>query len=293
MDTVFFILVWFGGIALIGLMAYWLSNLSKKAREKGARKICTIPYKCPCCHKKINFSNSVEWEESYTDTETIGGPVRGRYRTYSVLSNTLTYFPEYVCIKCYNKLRRNRYIIPIIAISLFLLFVAMCISKNETIKTIGIIGVIINVVLFIFSSLTGGPLIREFLGLCLRPILGPYKLHFLGEDLLVSKRRLKEYDSMNDLFYEVDKELAQKYSLPKEKILSIKSHCGDYMARFHAIPDDSLPPIDILVSILFPPEVVKKAIHEVNQVEMLSAQFSAWRDELMDEDGVSVSSLPF
>ncbi len=65
------------------------------------------------------------------------------------------------------------------------------------------------------------------------------------------------------------------------------------MARFHAIPDDSLPPIDILVSILFPPEVVKKAIHEVNQVEMLSAQFSAWRDELMDEDGVSVSSLPF
>lgn len=192
-----------------------------------------LPYKCPCCHQPISIGNYEEWVESYEESVTSLG-TNHRGRMVMRMGSHKESFHDYVCPRCYKALRRNRFIIPLISFLIFAGFILLIILANGTWKTIGVVGVIASVVLFALDY----HFTTEILGICLKPILGPYRIRFMGEDPLMSKALKDEYKTINKTILSLEKYASKEYKISESKAFELFLQKGDIMAKIHA--DNSL-----------------------------------------------------
>lgn len=143
-------------------------------------------------------------------------------------------FHDYVCPRCYKALRRNQFIVPLFSFLVFIGFILLIIFTNGTWKTVGIVSVIVSVVLFALNY----HFTTEVLGICLKPILGPYRIRFMGEDPLMSKAHKEEYKTINTTILNLEKYASKEYKISESKALGLLWQKGDIMAKIHA--DNSL-----------------------------------------------------
>lgn len=142
---------------------------------------------CACCKKSINMDeDSFSWKERHVNlikSEMTGYSRKDTYR--------FSQFEDEVCVVCYRKLKRNSIIVPIVfwlvligaPICAYFLCGSWPVFQRLTYLCSGIA---------FFFTLIDSDLSYSIIGFILRPLLGVYNLHPLGNKL--TRNEQKEYD---------------------------------------------------------------------------------------------------
>lgn len=156
-------------------------------------------------------------------------------------------FEDFVCPRCYKALRRNRILVPLLSFLIFVGYIFIAIYASTVWKIVG--GFLIVASIFIFAL--DSHFTTEILGLILKPLLGPYKVRFMGEDPLMSRAKKDEYQMINRLSGNLIEYASKEYSITISDACQLLWHKGDFMAKIHADASLLTLPTDQLFKRLF------------------------------------------
>lgn len=166
---------------------------------------------CACCNKSFsNGDKTFVWKERHTNlikSEVTGFSRRDTYRYAE--------FEDDVCENCYRKLKRNSIIVPVVS---WLLLFAAPLCSFFFCNNFPVLQHCLYIVpgLIVLLCLVDRDMYYSFIGLLLRPILGVYNLHPLGQR--VTRNLQKEYDR---------EERAERKSEDVIRVLSKKYHISE------------------------------------------------------------------
>lgn len=216
-------------------------------------------YRCPCCQKPINDNNREHWVETYTQfISGLGTNNRGRM----VVKSWTSYKDnsDYVCTRCFKALKRNRIIVPLLSFFIFIVLLFLAFRSHGVWKGIGIIGFILTLLIFAFNS----NFLTEILGLFLKPVIGPYRVHFLGGGVLMSRFRKKEYQRIEAICSSLAKYLSQEYNISTTEAYGL---FYDFDFATKVLKDESILslPSDILLRRLYSEKEITDFISSISE----------------------------